>query len=269
MSAGALDALLAAAGGAAVAGLGMAASGGAATELVVGAAQVSALALWAARDALGDGRNRSLGKRACGLELACADGSLAPAGAALCRSWYWLLLPACSLHPFVGLSMETLLFFDLATLLLTQDARKAGDYMWGLRVVNERPGRAGRLQDAAEALEAEQLREEVEAEAPGLLAELHREAAGKEQARAAASLTEDAGLQWFQQKPSVLGVAAAAAAPVARPAAAAGAAHRVEAPSMADMFSSVRGVQPASSGSEQGSTERHSKYPPRHQQQKR
>jgi hypothetical protein len=99
--------------------------------------QSTGLLAWAFRDGLGRGGNRSPGKALFGLELAYADGTLVSPMAALCRSSYVLLLPAVSLHPFVGLSLEVLLFFDVATLVLTQDARKAGDYMWGSRVVEE------------------------------------------------------------------------------------------------------------------------------------
>jgi hypothetical protein len=140
-------------------------------EVAALAGQSVALLAWAARDGLGPGGNRSPGKALFGLELTQADGSLAPPLAALCRSSYWLLLPAAALHPLVGLGLEVLLFFDLATLVLTQDARKAGDYMWGCRVVEELPGRAERLLEYAEAAELAQLRDKAAALAPGLLEE--------------------------------------------------------------------------------------------------
>jgi uncharacterized RDD family membrane protein YckC len=143
--------------------------GGLALEAAALPAQSVALLAWAARDALGAGRNRSPGKALFGLELANADGSLASPAAALLRSSYMLLLPATPLHPFVGLGLELLLFFDLATVVLTQDARKAGDYMWGCRVVEERPGRAERLLEYREAEEMAALRARIEAAAPGLL----------------------------------------------------------------------------------------------------
>ena len=133
------------------------------------AGQSAALLAWAARDGLGPGGNRSPGKALFGLELTNADGSLASPLAALCRSSYFLLLPAASLHPFVGLGLEVFLFFDVATLVLTQDARKAGDYMWGCRVVEELPGRAARMQEYREAAELARLREDMSARAPGLL----------------------------------------------------------------------------------------------------
>ena len=133
------------------------------------AGQSTALLAWAARDGLGPGGNRSPGKALFGLELTNADGSLASPLAALCRSSYFLLLPAVSLHPFVGLGLEVFLFFDVATLVLTQDARKAGDYMWGCRVVEELPGRAARMQEYREAAELARLREDMSARAPGLL----------------------------------------------------------------------------------------------------
>jgi hypothetical protein len=144
---------------------------GGSSEVAVLSGQSVALLAWAARDGLGPGGNRSPGKALFGLELTQADGSLPSPLAALCRSSYWLLLPAASLHPFVGLGLEVLLFFDLATLVLTQDARKAGDYMWGCRVVEELPGRAARLQEYHEAVELAQLRERAAQLAPGLLEE--------------------------------------------------------------------------------------------------
>jgi hypothetical protein len=144
---------------------------GGSSEVAALSGQSVALLAWAARDGLGPGGNRSPGKALFGLELTQADGSLASPLAALCRSSYWLLLPAAGLHPFVGLGLEVLLFFDVATLVLTQDARKAGDYMWGCRVVEELPGRAERLLEYAEAAELAQLRDKAAALAPGLLEE--------------------------------------------------------------------------------------------------
>ena len=170
ISAGIADASLASLCGLAAAG---ALHYGGAWEPALAALSGQSLALlaWAARDGLGPGGNRSPGKALFALELTQADGSAAPPLAALCRSSYWLLLPAASLHPFVGLGLEVLLFFDVATLVLTQDARKAGDYMWGCRVVEELPGRAERLQECREAAELARLREEVAGLAPGVLEE--------------------------------------------------------------------------------------------------
>lgn len=173
LCAGIADGAVAAA-GAAAAFYGAGAAGVAPADASA-AAQAAFLLLWAVRDALGDGGNRSLGKRAFNLELTHADGSLASRSAALSRSWYVLLVPAAGAHPFVGLSLELFLFFDVATLVLTPDARKAGDYMFGTRVVRERAGRRDRLADAADAVEATALREEIEAAAPGLLAQLAEE----------------------------------------------------------------------------------------------
>ena len=196
--AGSFDALLASSGGAAV--YATADLLGVATADAVAAAQATALALWAVRDALGDGGNRSIGKRLCSLELSLADGTLAPRSAALARSWYYALIPIATLHPFCALSLEVILFADVATLVLTPDARKAGDYMVGTRVVAERPGRTDRLSEAAELSEARRLREDVEAAAPGLLAELERERGG-------------AAAPWWKGQVSVL-----AGAPPTRPA---------------------------------------------------
>ena len=53
------------------------------------------------------------------------------------------------------------LVFDLSSVLFTQDARKVGDYAFGTRVVDERPGRAGRELDLAERAEIAELEAEV------------------------------------------------------------------------------------------------------------
>ena len=173
LCAGIVDGAVAAAGAAAA--FYSAEAVGAASADAAAACQATFLLLWATRDALGDGGNRSLGKRVFNLELTRADGSLASRPAALARSWYVLLAPAAGVHPFVGLSLELLIFFDVATLVLTPDARKAGDYMFGTRVVRARAGRSDRLADAADAVEAATLREEIEAAAPGLLAQIAEE----------------------------------------------------------------------------------------------
>ena len=200
--AGSFDALVAGAGGACC----FAAAGAAGANPVDASAvaQAAALALWAVRDALGDGGSRSLGKRLFSLEIALSDGTLAPRSAALARSWYYALLPAATLHPFVGLSLEVLLFADLATLVLTPDARKAGDYMVGTRVVAERIGRAARLAEASELQEARALREQVEKQAPGLLAEIERESGGK-------------AAPWWHSQQSILAGAAATTARIQTP----------------------------------------------------
>jgi uncharacterized RDD family membrane protein YckC len=174
IGAGMLDLALSAAGGALAGAITYGATG--VPEVALTAGQGAALVLWALRDALGDAGCRSVGKAAFGLEVANWDGTLATPTSALLRSWYFLLLPAVIVHPLVGMSLETLLFFDAAALVLTPDARKAGDYLFGTRVVDERPGRALRVLDAAESAEVRALREEVEELAPGLLA--RREAGG-------------------------------------------------------------------------------------------
>jgi len=170
ISAGLVDLSVSAACAAGVAGL---AHYGAGVDALIasGMGQGAGLLIWAARDGLAHGGNRSLGKAIFGLELVTSDGSLVSPLAALCRSSYFLLLPATSLHPFVGLSLEVFLFWDLATLVFTQDSRKAGDYMWGSRVVEELPGRDVRLLEYQEAREIERLREKIEKVAPGWLAE--------------------------------------------------------------------------------------------------
>ena len=73
--------------------------------------------------------------------------------------------------------IEVALFFDLSSLVLTQDARKAGDYMFGTRVVEERPGREQRVIDYFEQVEIEKVRDEIESLRPGLLTRRGSEAA--------------------------------------------------------------------------------------------
>lgn len=177
LGAGMFDALAA---GVVGAGCAAAALYGAGCPDAVAAAtgQGAALGAWVLRDVAADSGTRSLGKRVFGLELAMGDGSLAPPSAAALRSCYWLLLPAAGLHPFVALTAETLLVFDAATLALTLDARKAGDYALGTRVVEARAGREQRAADAADAAELAELRARVEAEAPGLLASRGADGAG-------------------------------------------------------------------------------------------
>ncbi len=170
VAAGVLDVALAGAGGAAVgaAAFYSGASGDLETAAIIG--QTAALSLWVVRDGLGDGGNRSLGKRAFKVEVTLWDGTPAPPSLALSRNLYFLLLPLAGAHQYLGMAVETLLFWDVATLFLTPDARKAGDYALGTRVVDERPGRAERLEEAADAAEMRELRDRIEAASPGLLA---------------------------------------------------------------------------------------------------
>ena len=170
-AAGVADAALAGCVGCAVAGVVALAVPGGGEALALPLAQGAALAHWSFRDALGwDGGNRSAGKALCGLELALWDGSLATPAAAAVRSAYMLAAPAAALHPIAGMAWTTLLVFEVASVGFTQDARKLGDYALGTRVVDERPGREGRMRDLADAAEVRALRAEVEALAPGTLA---------------------------------------------------------------------------------------------------
>ena len=131
-------------------------------NLAWSALQGGSLLLWVLRDSLGDGRNRSIGKRVCGVEITNWDGSLAsPAHAAL-RNWYFFAAPLAFIHPIAEMVWTVMLVFDVSSLFFTQDARKLGDYMFGTRVVNEREGRLARIQDRADAQEIAQLRKEIE-----------------------------------------------------------------------------------------------------------
>ena len=120
--------------------------------------------------------------------MALWDGALAPPAACAARSCYLALAPVAGAHHMLGAALELALFFDLASLALTSDARKAGDYVFGTRVVEERPGRALRLRDLREALEREALRADIEALAPGLLASRAAAAAAAEAAAAAGTV---------------------------------------------------------------------------------
>lgn len=168
IAAGMADAIIAAAAGGAVGGA-LYAVGLANVAVATEVGQGVALLAWVVRDALGDGGNRSWGKRMAGLELAFWDGTLPSQRLALTRNAYWLVLPAMTLHPLASMAGSVLLAFDAASVLLTADARKVGDYATGLRVVDARAGRDIRLLDAEEAEEIRALREEVEARAPGFL----------------------------------------------------------------------------------------------------
>lgn len=169
IGAGCVDVIISAVAGSLV-GAAAHASGLADPALVTQLAQGMGLMAWVMRDALGDGGNRSLGKRLFGLELAHWDGTLPTPRLALTRNAYWLALPAMALHPLAAMGGGMLIVFDVASVLLTADARKVGDYATGLRVVDSRKGRELRLQDAEEAEEIRALREEIEAKAPGFLA---------------------------------------------------------------------------------------------------
>ena len=171
LGAGLVDGALSVAAGAALVAAASAVGAETATATEAGAA--AALASWALRDALAptsDGGCRSFGKRLFSLELARADGTLPSRAVAAARGAYWAALPAAAVHPLAGMAAGLLLVFDVASTLLTVDARKVGDYVAGTRVVDERPGRAGRVADAAAAEEIRALREEIEALAPGELA---------------------------------------------------------------------------------------------------
>lgn len=126
------------------------------------AAQGTALALWVLRDALSADGNRSIGKRLFKLELANWDGSLPSVAHAAVRNAYFLALPLSQVHPLLEMVWTLVLVFDLSSILFTQDARKLGDYVLGTRVVDERPGRAARVQDQIELAEMQDLQAEIE-----------------------------------------------------------------------------------------------------------
>ena len=166
-AAGATDLAIAGATGAAVA-YGVELLTGSA-DMAMSVFQGTALAHWIFRDALADGGNRSFGKRLFKQEVTYWDGTLASPGHAALRNWYFLGLPLASLHPIVGMTWSVMVVFDVASVFFTQDARKLGDYLFGTRVVNERPGRDVRLLDMAESDEVRAIRAEIERLSPGLL----------------------------------------------------------------------------------------------------
>lgn len=169
IGAGILDLAVAGLAGSAAGYMAFATSG--VMEIALSTGQGAGLAYWILRDGLADEGNRSFGKKAFGLEITNADGTLASPWACLARNWYFGIVPALSLHPLLGMTFEMLVFFDMASLALTSDARKVGDYSLGTRVVDERPGRDLRVQDMLEAAEIRALRAEIESLAPGLLAQ--------------------------------------------------------------------------------------------------
>lgn len=140
-----------------------------AVQSAVQAGLGTGFASWLVRDAFGDGGNRSLGKEVFKLELAYWDGTLSSRLDAALRNWYFLALPLMALHPMLEMAGAMVFTFDAASVLLTQDARKVGDYVLGTRVVDERPDREGRLRDLEVTAEVRLLREEVEELVPGYL----------------------------------------------------------------------------------------------------
>ena len=164
-AAGLFDMLVAGAGGAAAASAVQFTTGDA--SLAWTAAQGASLLLWVLRDSLGDDHNRSLGKRLCGVELTNWDGTLAAPSHAALRNWYFFAAPLAAAHPIGEMVWTVMLVFDVSSVFLTPDARKLGDYMFGTRVVNERPDRAGRIRDRLDALEVAALRAELESLSPG------------------------------------------------------------------------------------------------------
>ena len=166
-TAGAIDAALALGGGAVAGWLAHALTGS--SDVASASAAGAATALWVLRDGLGDGGNRSVGKAIMRVELAYWDGALASPAHALTRNAIVLAWPLAGLHPMLEMLWTTSVVFDGASLFLTADARKLGDYALGTRVVAERPGRQGRAQDRADALEMARLRADIDALSPGLL----------------------------------------------------------------------------------------------------
>jgi uncharacterized RDD family membrane protein YckC len=128
------------------------------------------VAMWMLRDTLGDEGNRSIGKRMFKVEIVYVDGTPVSQQHALLRNWYFLGLPLIVFHPFVNLLAQGFLVWDLSSVLLTQDARKAMDYAFGMRVVDELPNRLERLKQQEIDFEILQIEEEIERLSPGLLA---------------------------------------------------------------------------------------------------
>jgi len=139
-------------------------------DIAIPTGQATTLVLWILRDAFGDEGNRSIGKRLFNLEITNNDGTLINnLWISLFRNWYFGLVPILTYHPLINMTFEVCLFFDAASFLLTPDARRVGDYIFGSRVVEERPNRTERIQDMYEQLEMIELRNEIEKLAPGTL----------------------------------------------------------------------------------------------------
>jgi hypothetical protein len=271
IGAGVVDVCLAVAGGVGASAVSYALGGDAATSAL--AAQGAALGIWVLRDALSPDGNRSIGKRLFKLELAHWDGALPSFARSAARNAYFLALPLSQAHPLLEMVWTLVLVFDISSVLFTQDARKLGDYMLGTRVVDERPGRAARVQD----------REELE-EIQFLQAEIRDLAPQPQTAKAASALTsESAGSapqpKWFERVRKEVGATAGlpvahVAAPVvstrgpatALHAAAAGAAAAAAAPgatSVAPAADAVSAVKDGSGASTIGTSTTFLVHPPK------
>jgi hypothetical protein len=139
--------------------------------LALNAGGGAALAAWMVRDAVCDEGNRSLGKKIFRMEITDAEGGLATRTACLLRSWHYGIIVLMPLHPAFDLTAGAILVFDLASLLVTPDARKLADYTLGTRVTMERPNRALRVQDATEADELALIRAQLMKSAPDFIKE--------------------------------------------------------------------------------------------------
>ena len=137
-------------------------------QLAAWTAKATGVLAWVARDALVSEGHASLGKRMFGLELTYWDGALASRTDALLRNSPWLLAACTEVHPLVSRALVFIAVWDIATMIVTHDGRKAGDYMRGTYVSAVPAGVAqdARVLDHAEAMQMAQLEEEIEKLSP-------------------------------------------------------------------------------------------------------
>lgn len=137
-------------------------------QLAAWTAKATGVLAWVARDALVSEGHASIGKRTFGLELTYWDGALASRTDALLRNSPWLLAACTEAHPLVSRALVFIAVWDIATMIVTHDGRKAGDYMRGTYVSAVPAGVAqdARVLDHAEAMQMAQLEEEIEKLSP-------------------------------------------------------------------------------------------------------
>eukprot|EP01138_Halocafeteria_seosinensis_P013868 gb/GECG01014161.1/.p1 GENE.gb/GECG01014161.1/~~gb/GECG01014161.1/.p1 ORF type:complete len:353 (+),score=30.76 gb/GECG01014161.1/:1-1059(+) len=117
---------------------------------------------WIGRDGILDEGNRSLGKILYDIEISYWDGQLARRTDCVKRNMPYVLVPFVGVHEYVGHALLFCIVWDLATHLVTYDARKLGDYLSGTYVVSSAPGRDTRVLDMIEQEELEEIESEIE-----------------------------------------------------------------------------------------------------------
>ena len=116
---------------------------------------------WITRDALFEEGNRSLGKILYDIEIAYWDGQLASRIDSVKRNMHYLFVPFVGVHEYVGHALLFCIVWDIATHMVTYDARKLGDYFAGTYVVASPPGRETRVLDMIEQAELEEVEKEI------------------------------------------------------------------------------------------------------------